>query len=110
MEIQKVYPNLEELYLLEGNRLRLLEELSGLIANTLALTAVGIGTDIQNYESHVIHEYFGAIDTLLQKIQELCLQIISSYFHSKLPLKNPTETESVVTNAENTQPENTLPQ
>lgn len=90
-------------HMLEGNRLRLLEELNGVITNILALTAVGIGSDIQDYESNVIHEYLGAIDTLLQKAQALCLQIIKTYFSSKLVSENVADTKALLTKTENSQ-------
>ena len=107
MNTKKDQINFEELYLLEGNRLLLLEDLSNVIANSLALTTVAIGCDIPNYKSHVIHEYFGAMDTLLQKTQDLCTQLINSYFESKFSLNNTAKNASVP--AENTQTENFTP-
>jgi hypothetical protein len=61
-------------------QLKLLEELSCLIVNTLALTAVGIGSEMHDYEPVIIHEYFGAIDSLQQKAQLLCIQIIDNFY------------------------------
>ena len=104
MNTKREQTQLEELYLLEGNRLLLLEELSNVIANSLPLTAVAIECDTPNYKSHVIHEYFSTMDTLLQKTQELCTQLINSYFKSQFPLKITTKNASVP--AENTRPDN----
>jgi hypothetical protein len=103
MVIKKAPITLEELYLLEGNRLLLLEELNAVIANSLALTAVVLGSNIPNYKTHDIHEYFNAIDTLLQKTQELCVQLINTYFESKFPLKNELKYTSDSAEAENFQ-------
>jgi hypothetical protein len=110
MVTKKTPITLEEYYLLEGNRLLLLEELSNVIANSLALTTVALESDIPNYKPQVIHEYFGTMDTLLQKTQELCVQLINTYFESKIPLKNELKITLDSVEAENSQSDNILSQ
>jgi hypothetical protein len=68
--------------------------LSVVIGNTLALATVAIDSDIANYKLRTIHEYFGAIDTLQQKAQELLQRIIRTHYQRLTIQKEVILTES----------------
>lgn len=54
----------------------LADELSECIANAKSLASVAIGSDFENFNPKTIHDYWGAINTLLTKAEDMS-QIIA---------------------------------
>lgn len=59
---------------------RLLDEISVNLAYAKAMASVAIGADMHLYEEEIIHDYWGAMFILLEKIVELQQQLAKTCY------------------------------
>lgn len=58
----------------------LLDEIAITLAYVKAIAAVAIGSDFQQYEIPIIHDYLGGIHSLLEKLDELQQQLTRTFY------------------------------
>ena len=58
----------------------LLDEITTTLAYTKSMVAVAIGSDFNQYEIPVMHDYLGGVHSLLDKMDELQQQLTRTFY------------------------------